>query len=115
MTMNCLLNSSMADESGTDDPYEEIDRPPGILRYDRAELLRVREELGNLQDEWCTKHVKDLGPDVVEELHELQAVPDTSHLRRRSKNSERRLRSKAKREALHAISINALGRYFDDC
>lgn len=107
----------MADDEGeTEACHQQMERPAGPLRYDRDELLRLQHGAlgGHLQqDEWWMQHVKDLGPEVADELEELLAVPESSHLRRRSKNSERRLRSKARREALKAVSVNALGMYFD--
>jgi hypothetical protein len=88
---------------------------PEVLRYDREELLKLQGTLEHLQQkDWWEQHSRNLEPDIAEELRELQAVSDPSQqfTRRRSKNRERRLRSKAKREALHALSVNASGIYF---
>ncbi|CAM6088473.1 unnamed protein product [Calypogeia fissa] len=105
------------EEDQTEASHQQMERPAGLLRYDREELLRLQHGAlgGHLQqEEWWMQHLKDLGPEVAEELEELQAVPETSPLRRRSKNSERRLRSKARREALKAVSIDALGSDTDE-
>ncbi|BFI41683.1 gem associated protein 2 [Marchantia polymorpha subsp. ruderalis] len=75
-----------------------------LTRYDIDELLELWE-VSVLSEATWNRVLTALSPHM-DDMFEMQATPNTKFQRRRGKNSERRQRFKAKREAMLSISRN---------
>ncbi|KAG6552242.1 hypothetical protein Mapa_006091 [Marchantia paleacea] len=82
----------------------EVVRDGELTRYDIDELLELWEASVLCEATW-NRVLTALSPHM-EGMFEMQATPNTKFQRRRGKNSERRQRFKAKREAMLSISRN---------
>ncbi|KAL3676029.1 hypothetical protein R1sor_025977 [Riccia sorocarpa] len=74
---------------------------PGFRRYDNDELLGLWDVSVKCEVAW-NGVVEALRP-AMEEMYQMEAMPETKFLRRRGKNSDRRQRFKARRAAMLSI------------